>query len=82
MGGLDKNDAIPYADAFDAEERKLIYELIGKEMLPLRWENCKNIYRNAGVKSTVKTYESIGHEQAEFVKNEIVGFFIKTVKQQ
>jgi hypothetical protein len=79
MGGFDENDAIPYDDAFDPEERELIYELIGKEMLPLRWENCKNTYIYEGVNSIIKTYENIGHEHPENVKKDIVAFFQKYI---
>ena len=79
MGGLDENDAIPYDDAFDTDERKLIYKLIGKEMLPLRWENCENIYINEGVNLVMKTYNNIGHEHPENVKKDIVAFFQKYI---
>jgi len=33
MGENDENDAIPYDDAFDQDERELIYEFLGEEML-------------------------------------------------
>lgn len=79
MGGMDENDAVPYEDAFDPNERELIYELIGKEMLPLRWENCKNIYMNEGANSTIETYENIEHELPENVKKKIVVFFQKCI---
>ena len=44
MGALDDNDAIPYEDGYSENERKLIYKLFGQEMMPTRWENCKQIY--------------------------------------
>jgi len=75
MGALDDNDAIPYSDAFDPDERELIYELLGKEMLATRWKTCMNIYKNEGVNATIKTYKNIGHEQHKSIKKEIVCFF-------
>ncbi len=75
MGALDANDAVPYDDAFDQDERELIYELLGKEMLPTRWKACANIYKNEGVNASVKTYSNIGHENPDSVKQEIVEFF-------
>ncbi len=75
MGALDANDAVPYDDAFDQDERELIYELLGKEMLPTRWKACANIYKNEGVNASVKTYSNIGHEHPDSVKQEIVEFF-------
>ncbi len=75
MGELDDNDAVPYDDAFSQEERDNIYRLLGKEMLPGRWNNCKNIYRNNNVNATIKTFANVGHEQPEMIKKEIVAFF-------
>lgn len=75
MGENDENDAIPYDDAFDRDERVLIYDLFGKEMLPARWKECENIYENEGVNATIKTYTNVGHEHPDKVKQEIVEFF-------
>ena len=75
MGENDDNDVIPYNDAFDEDERALIYELLGKEMLPERWKTCKNIYKNEGANADIKTYKNIGHEHPETVKQEVVEFF-------
>lgn len=36
MGENDENDAIPYDDSFDLDERELIYEFLGEEMLHKR----------------------------------------------
>ncbi|MCF8364000.1 MAG: alpha/beta hydrolase [Prolixibacteraceae bacterium] len=75
MGGLDDNDAIPYSDAFDEPERQIIYRLLGEEMQPQRWEACQTIYDSLKIDATIKTYEGIGHEHPEAVKEEIVNFF-------
>lgn len=75
MGKLDDNDAIPYSDAFDEPERKIIYQLLGEEMQPQRWEASQRIYDSLGINATIKTYEGIGHEHPENVKDEIVNFF-------
>lgn len=75
MGETDENDAIPYADAFNQDERELIYELLGKEMLHVRWKECENIYKQEGVNAAIKIYNNIGHEHPGKVKQEIVEFF-------
>jgi hypothetical protein len=77
MGEKDDNDAVAYDDAFEQNERELIYELLGKDMFPHRWDNCKNIYLNERVNTQIETYKSIGHEHPESVKKEIVAFFQK-----
>jgi len=81
VGGLDTNDAAPYEDAFSKAEREQIYRLLGKEMQPERWENCKNIYHNQNVKAIIKTYEHIAHEHPAVVKAEIVDFFKKNISE-
>lgn len=79
MGENDKNDAIPYDDAFDRDERELIYEFLGKEMLHKRWKTWADIYKNEEVNATIKTYRNIGHEHPDSVKQEIVEFFKKSL---
>lgn len=75
MGELDDNDAIPYEDGYDLDERELVFKLLGEEMQPARWQKCREIYGQENVKATVKTFPGIGHEQPEAVKDEIVEFF-------
>jgi len=75
MGELDENDAIPYEDGYSIEERELVFELLGEEMQPTRWANCKKIYSKKTANARIKTYNDTGHEQPEKIKNEIVKFF-------
>ncbi len=77
MGELDDNDAIPYEDGYSVEERNTIYELLGEEMMPKRWNQCSEIYIEKGINAEFKTYHGIGHEQPERVKNDILDFFKK-----
>jgi len=75
MDELDDNDAIPYEDGYDLDERELVFKLLGEEMQPARWQKCREIYERENVNATVKTFPEMGHEQPETVKNEIVEFF-------
>lgn len=75
MGALDSNDAVPYDDALDPPERDLIYQELGKTMLPDRWEKCSTIYRNLGIDAQCKIYQNIGHAHPDLVKQEVVQFF-------
>jgi hypothetical protein len=79
MGELDQNDAIPYEDGYDINERKLVFELLGKEMQPTRWNSCMDIYKKKNVNARFKTYEGIGHEHPEKIKDEILEFFKGTL---
>ncbi|MFW6290270.1 MAG: alpha/beta hydrolase family protein [Mariniphaga sp.] len=80
MGELDDNDAIPYEDGYDDDERELIFNLLGQEMQPARWNRCKEIYMQNGINENIVTFPGIGHEQPEAVKEEIVEFFKKNLK--
>jgi pimeloyl-ACP methyl ester carboxylesterase len=75
MGALDNNDAISYADAFDPEEQEIIYRALGREMQPMRWENCQRIYVSEGVHAQFNTYKAIGHELTAEIKKDILEFF-------
>jgi hypothetical protein len=75
MGALDDNDAIPYEDGYSIQEREQVFQLLGKQMMPDRWENCIEIYQQQGVNAVFKTYQGIGHEQTPEIKDEILAFF-------
>jgi len=75
MGALDDNDALPYDDAFDPNERDQISRLLGEQMLPERWTRCNYIYDSLKVKATIKTYPEVGHKHPEEIKQELVQFF-------
>lgn len=81
MGELDKNDAIPYDDAFDQNEREQIFRLLGVQMQPERWDNCKEIYMNSKVNAIIKTYDNLGHEHPDKIKKEIIEFFEECIKE-
>ncbi|MCA1758845.1 MAG: hypothetical protein LC658_03665, partial [Bacteroidales bacterium] len=77
MGELDDNEAIPYEDGYDLDERELVFKLLDEEMQPARWQKCREIYEKENVNATIKTYPEFGHEQPEKIKNDIVAFFKK-----
>ena len=81
MGQLDDNDAVPYDDAFSQTEREQIFNLLGEQMLPERWNNCSRLYQNAGVKARIRQYEGIGHKHPEEVKDDVVAFFKEVVSE-
>ncbi len=81
MGELDDNDAIPYQDAYDEEERAVIFALLGEEMLPERWNKCREIYHKEGINAQIKTYNEIGHEHPEKIKEDILLFFQNSLQE-
>ena len=81
MGALDANDALPYDDAYDPNEREAINAILGNEMQPTRWDNSKKYYSREGVEAEVRTFEEVGHEHPQEVKDEIVEFFLKVIEE-
>ncbi|WP_324720415.1 hypothetical protein [Salinimicrobium sp. HB62] len=82
MGAQDENDALPYDDAYDPAEREAINTILGKEMLPTRWNKSKEYYLREGVNAEVRTFEEVGHEHPQAVKDEVVEFFRRIIKSE
>ena len=74
MGELDKNDTLPYSDAFNPEERKIVKEVLGQEMHE-RWEQSKRIYDYFEIPAQMVMYKGIGHTYTPEIKKNIVNFF-------
>lgn len=74
MGERDDNDAAKYADAYDDDERAIVYEVLGESMQPDRWTRCVYEYRKFGVNAELKTYKGIGHEPSNMIKEDILIF--------
>ncbi|GAP68423.1 hypothetical protein BA6E_103112 [Bacteroidales bacterium 6E] len=81
MGELDDNDAVPFDDAFDQEEREQIYRLLGRPMQPDRWAKCTRLYQDLNVNAIIKTYEKTGHENTEAIKLDILSFIQKCISE-
>lgn len=79
MGADDTNDAVQFDDAYTAEERSLIYRLLGEAMQPDRWEECQRLYREAGAPAAFTTYQGIGHATNGRIHADIAEFFTTAV---
>lgn len=60
MGAIDDNDTLKFSDAFSDDERKIVYDLIGKDMAK-RWSKTQSIYLDEKANTTLVTYGQIGH---------------------
>lgn len=74
MGELDDNDAAKYGDAYNDDEREIIYGVLGESMQPDRWTRCVNEYRKLGINAELKTYKNIGHDPSNMIKEDILVF--------
>ncbi|MBK0401357.1 hypothetical protein I5M27_00065 [Adhaeribacter sp. BT258] len=77
MGALDENDAVAFDDAYSAEDREKVYALMGKQLVPQRWEFVQEIYSKQNVKTDFRTYSHMGHGTDKKINNELVEFFRK-----
>lgn len=82
MGELDTNDAIPYEDGYDPDERDLVFTVLGEKMQPDRWNKCINIYKEKGINAEIKTFSGTGHEHTDLIKEEILSFFRNCMKAE
>ncbi|MEA1928227.1 MAG: hypothetical protein U9N73_08460 [Candidatus Auribacterota bacterium] len=75
MGHLDRNDTVPYRDAWSEEEADLIKKAIGARMMPDRWEVSQTIYRKQGIPAQCVTYNGVAHTIKSEMMDDIVEFF-------
>lgn len=80
LGDLDTNDAVPYDDGYDLSERQLVYEFLGEEMQPARWNSCIRIYRENNINAQFKTYQGTGHEITDEIREDVLIFFRETAR--
>lgn len=80
MGENDDNDAIPYADGYNDQEREIVFDLLSEQMMPDRWEKCREHYQKQQIHAIIKTYLNIGHEHPESVKEDISEFFRTSIE--
>lgn len=75
MGALDDNDAAAFDDGYSAEERALVYGLMGKQMIPQRWAFMEQQYKKAGIQAEFRTYPGIGHGTDLKILDDLVAYF-------
>ncbi len=79
MGENDTNDAVLFDDGYSNSERKLIFKVLGKAMLPGRFRKCESVYIQNKTNSFFKVYPGIGHETDQKVFLEVFDFFSKII---
>ena len=80
MGALDDNDAVAYDDGYNSEDRELVYHLMGKQLVPQRWEFVQEVYRQNNIQADFRTYPAIGHGTDKKINEELVAFFRQYVE--
>jgi hypothetical protein len=80
MGADDTNDAVLHDDAYSEEERSLIFEIVGRKMMPDRWQAVQAVYESQKVSVRFKTYDGIGHGTNHAINTDVAEFFRKTIE--
>ena len=76
MGDRNDNDAVPYGDAYENEDRALIFPLFG--LTPIeRWEAAKAFYAAAGMNAEFKLYPGVGHTVTTEMREDVRAFLQK-----
>jgi hypothetical protein len=75
MGATDTNDAVEFDDAYSKEERKIVYEMMGKQLIPYRWDFIREIYLKNNIQGDFRTYSQIGHGTDLKINNDLAEFF-------
>jgi hypothetical protein len=75
MGEKDENDAVVHRDAYSEEDQALIFKLLGRTLIPVRWKAVEAIYQKEKLPVQFKTYEGIGHGTDGKINGEVAAFF-------
>ena len=76
MGDQDDNDAVPYGDAYENEDRAVIIPLFG--LTPIeRWEEAKTLYSEAGLNAEFKLYPGVGHTVTNEMRDDVRAFLYR-----
>ena len=76
MGDKDDNDAVPYGDAYENEDRAVILPMFGERPIE-RWESARALYSLAGMNAEFKLYPGAGHEIIPEMREDVRVFLKK-----
>ena len=73
MGDQDDNDAVPYGDAYENEDREVIFPLFGRTPIE-RWGTARSFYAQAGLNAEFKLYPGVGHTITNEMRDDMRSF--------
>jgi len=76
LGDQDDNDSVVFGDAYEPEDKDLIFELFGKTPVE-RWEISKTLYKNAAMNAEFKLYRGVKHTVSPEMRRDILAFLSK-----
>lgn len=79
MGSEDTNDTLYFDDAFNADEREVVLNVLGDNLLG-RWNKSKQIYESKGIHAYFLLYEGVAHSITEAIESDIQKFLKPIVR--
>lgn len=80
MGETDTNDAVAFDDAYSKVDREIVYALMGKQLIPQRWNFIEKIYLQNKIQAEFRTYPNIGHGTDMKINTDLAEFFRKHIQ--
>lgn len=77
MGAEDTNDAVDFEDSYSSVDREIIHTLLGKKMIPDRWQACERVYRDFRAPARFRTFAGLGHGTNRAVHQECAAFILE-----
>ncbi len=75
MGENDTNDAVQFDDAYNPNEREKVFDVLGEQIQPDRWERTQQRCSELGLQAEYRTINGIGHGTDRALIDLIVQFF-------
>lgn len=79
MGDKDDNDAVPFGDAYENEDRAIILPMFGETPIE-RWATARAMYAHARMNAEFKLYPGAGHEIVPAMREDVRAFLEKHMK--
>ncbi len=77
LGDQDTNDAVVFEDAFDKQDKDLIFALFGSTPVD-RWPSVLAVHDTVGCQCTFRLYKGVGHTLTPEMLADITDFFLRS----
>lgn len=82
VGALDTNDGVYNFDGYGDAEREQIFRLLGRKMIPDRWNNVQKIFKEFKYPIQFVTYQNLSHNINNYVVEDVFNFINENTKDE
>jgi dienelactone hydrolase len=76
LGDQDDNDSVVFGDAYEEEDKNLIFELFGKTPVE-RWNVSKSLYEQSKMNAEFRLYPNVKHTVSPEMRRDVRAFLAK-----